>query len=354
MHRVASRREWLAGAAAGVLAAQNVPGTLRLPKKVRIGLIGLEGHYGEIVDVLGHVPDAELVAIAAPNPRALRGLESARRYTDYRQMLDRERLDIAAVCNSNGERAGVVLACLERKLHVVAEKPLAIERADLVRIRETVTRTGVRLTMLLPMRFDPEYLVIRRLVEAGEIGEVAQVAAQKSYKAEQRPDWFLHRSTYGGTIPWIGIHMVDLMRWASGREFTEAVSFQSHIGFPALGDMENVTGSMFRLDNGGVAMLRMDYLRPLAAPSHGDDRLRLAGTRGVVEYQAATGVTILRGNRPPEVIRQLPERRSVFLDFLASVYLQRPPALSLEDIYRVNEIVLFARESAEKRQIVKL
>src|SRR5262249_44424100 len=161
---------------------------------------------------------------------------------------------------------------------------------------------GVHLTMLLPMRFSAPYLALRQIVDSGQIGEVAQIDAQKSYKLGERSAWMLQRSTYGGTIPYIGVHMVDLMRWISGREFVGRVAFQSHIGYPGYGQMENTTGSLFRLDNGGVAVLHMDYLRPDAAPTHGDDRLRLAGTTGVAEYQEATGVTVITGREKPRKI----------------------------------------------------
>ena len=148
--------------------------------------------------------------------------------------------------------------------------------------------------------------------------------------------------------------MVDLMRWISGREFAEAVSLQTRIGYPEYGQMENTTGTLFRLDNGGVAVLHMDYLRPQTAATHGDDRLRLAGTGGVVEYQQATGVTVVTGKQNARSITELPQSRSLFLDFLDAVYNGKPAGLSLSDIYRVNEIVLGARESAEKRAFVKL
>jgi hypothetical protein len=82
--------------------------------------------------------------------------------------------------------------------------------------------------------------------------------------------------------------------------------------------------------------------------------LRLAGTRGVVEYQAATGVTLITGEQAPREIRNLPADGSLFLDFLESVYHGVPASLSLADIYRVNEIVLAARESADRHQIVKM
>ena len=269
-------------------------------------------------------------------------------------MLDQEKLDVVAVCNPNGERAAAVLAVVERQLHVIAEKPLAIERADLERIKKAVARYGVRLSMLLPMRFSPPYLAIKQVVASGEIGEVAQIAAQKSYKAGDRAPWFKKRSSYGGTIPWIGSHMVDLMRWTSGREFTEVFSYQTRIGFPELGEMENVTASVFRLDNGGAGLLRMDYFRPQTAPTHGDDRLRLAGLKGVVEYQEATGVTVMSEKEKPRVITELPPAGSVFVDFLESVYHGKPAALPLEDVYRVCDIVLAARDSAEQHRVIRL
>jgi predicted dehydrogenase len=355
-----TRRSLIAGAAIATASAQESSGVVRLPRKIRVALLGLDGHTGEILSPLGQLPDVEVVAVSDSDPQKMARVArnprvaSARKYTDYEQMLAREELDVVGVCNNNGERAAGIIACAKRKLHVVAEKPLAIQRDDLERIKQTVAQNGIRLSMLLPMRFSPSYLALRRIVESGEIGEVAQIGGQKSYVLGERPDWIRHYSTYGGTIPWVGIHMVDLMRWSSGREFVEAASFQSHIGFPEAGDMETTAATLFRLDNKGVGTLRMDYLRPPTAPSHGDDRLRLAGTKGVAEYQPSSGVTLMTADRKPEVVRDLPQGRSLFVDFLESVYNGKPPGLSLSDIYRVTEIVLVARESAEKHQILKI
>ncbi len=339
-------------------AATHAAEPLRLPKKVRLALIGMEGHTGEILGRLKQLPDVELVALCDSDAKAMaavarRYAPSARQYSDYRRLLDQEKPDMAGVCGPNGTRAEIVLACAARKIHVVAEKPLTTERADLERIRKAVAAQNIRLSMLLPMRFYPVYLAMRQVVQSGEIGEVAQIGAQKSYKLGERPEWMRHHGSFGGTIPYIGVHMVDLMRFTSGRELTETVAFQSRVGFPDLQDMENTTSTLFHLDNGGTAALRMDYLRPQTAPTHGDDRLRLAGTRGVLEYQESTGLTLVTDNSKPHVISDLPPAQWLFPDFLASVYLGKAVGLDLADIYRVNEIVLAARESAEQRRILK-
>jgi predicted dehydrogenase len=281
-------------------------------------------------------------------------LAKAKAYSDWRRMLDSEKLDLVAVCNNNGERATAILDCIRRKLDVIAEKPFALTLADLNKIKTAATANRTKLGMLLPMRFDPHYLALKQIVQDGLIGEVAQISSQKSYKAGARAPWYLKRATYGGTIAWIGIHMIDLMRHISGREFQEAIGLQTHIGFPDLGEMENVTASMFKLDNGGLATLHMDYLRTDSASTHGDDRLRLAGTKGIAEYQAATGVTLMTGSQKPHVIESLPKQQSVFLDFLESAYNGKPAGLSLPDMYRVTEITIAAQQAADQGRFIKI
>src|SRR5438270_3553985 len=146
-----------------LLAAAAVP-ALRLPRKIRIGVAGMEGHIGEILNPIKGLPDVELVSAADADPAKMAKLAPAvKRYADYKQMLETERLDVVAIGGSNGQRAETILACAARKLHVVAEKPLAIERAGLDRIRHAVDQNGIHLTMLLPMRFSAPYLAMKQV-----------------------------------------------------------------------------------------------------------------------------------------------------------------------------------------------
>lgn len=347
-----TRRQVIAGSAMAMAAKAEI----RLPRKVRLGLLDLEGHVGDVLRPLPQLPDVEVVAIAHPNPavaqrtvKANPRLTEARYFNDWRRMLDEARLDMVSVCTANGPRSEAILACLDRKLHVMAEKPLALTRPDLDRIRVAANKAGVKVGTILPMRFSPVYLALRKIVMSGEIGQAINITSQKSYKAGNRPEWMKRMATYGGTIPWIGIHMIDLMRFTSRREMMDAYSYRAQVEPPAgIGEMENTTGSIFRLDNGGVAMLHMDYCRPESATTHGDDRLRLAGTKGVAEYMAATGVTLMVEGKKPEVIRELPEEKQVFIDFVEHVYNGKPTELPFDDIYRANLITIAAQEAAFK------
>lgn len=351
-----TRRGLLAGALGSALSAQT------FSRKIRVGLSGFDGHPEEILRVLPEAPELELAAVADDGSDPVARAQSlkdpfaarARHYDALEDMLAHEKLDVVALCNNNGRRAAAIRACAARKLNVIAEKPLALKLADLDAIYEAVKRNGIRLGMLLPMRFEPPYLAMRRIVEAGEIGEVIAMDAQKSYQLGARPDWQKHASTYGSTILWIAIHSIDLMLYVSGRRFTEVASMQSHVGFPEIGEMQNVTASVFRLDNGGGAALHMDYLRPGTAGGHGDDRMRVAGARGIVEYQGSMGVTLITDGAAMRTIRDLPPQGSVFLDFLRATYEGGRPALSWTEIVAANEAALAAHLAAGARGFVAI
>lgn len=343
-----TRRELLAVALSG------------LDRPVRIGIWGTIGHNAEVFDALPALPGARIAAWAETDPNLARGfarnknVAAAKAYTDPRRMLDSEKLEIAVIANDNGARAEAILECAARRLHVFSEKPLALTEAGLKAVEDSIRKHGVRLGCMLGMRTDPWYQAMRQFVREGVIGEVAQVESQKSYKTDDWPAWKSRYATYGGTIPWIGIHMIDLMRATTGREFTSVVSHQAHIGFPELGEMENTTGSLFRMDNGGIAVMRLDYLRTNEAPTHGDDRLRIAGTKGIVEYQLSTGLTLQERGKAPRTVTALPERRWLFADFVNAIYAGGKDELMEEDIYRSMRSTLRAWESAKSGQPVAI
>ena len=105
MRRV-SRRAWIAGAAMAARAANQE--IVRLPQKLRLAIIGLEGHIGEILGPLDRLPDVELVAIQDRDPSRMREVAGskpgahARQYGKWQDLLDGEKLDIAGICGTNG------------------------------------------------------------------------------------------------------------------------------------------------------------------------------------------------------------------------------------------------------------
>ena len=353
-----------AGLAAPLLAARaasaaTTPRAVKLPKPVKVCIVGLHGHWSEVTTAQRLLPEIEIAAVSTTSDVELRkaensrALANAKRYTNYEQMLDREKPDAVCVCDENGARAETVIASLRRKIPTAAEKPMGISIAELNRVKRAAAETKTPLTMLLPMRFSPTYLVMKQIVDAGEIGEAIQLSGQKSYQLGPRPEWMKHRQRFGGAIPYIGCHLIDLLRFISGRDMVETAAFHSNIGHPEVGDMEDNASVVYRLDNGGTGGIRLDYLRPAAGPSHGDDRVRIAGSKGIVEHQGES-VTLITDKKAPHEVTERPEHPPLFADFLDSVFNGTKHMLPLEDIFRVTEIVLRSCEAADQGRLVKI
>ena len=111
---------------------------------------------------LARLDDAfELVAIADVSPTVAAGLAArhapARAHTDWAAMLDEERLDAVVVCSPNATHAEVVLAALDRGLHVLVEKPLSIVPDDAAAICRRREETGLVVQVGYMKRYDGAY-----------------------------------------------------------------------------------------------------------------------------------------------------------------------------------------------------
>ncbi len=352
-----TRRDLMMGlSASGLALAQS-------GERMRAAILGLGGHIEQILSARKTTPGLEIQALWDSDPNLLRrvgesaGVPPERRYTDPHALLDREKLDVAGVCGVDGDRPALVLECIKRGLHVIAEKPLTNQWADLRKIRAALKQNPkVHLTMLLEMRYGGAFMAMRRVVDSGALGDVVQMNGQKSYVFAEnppRPAWMRNKATFSGTIPYIGIHLVDLMRYTGKQDPVEVAAFQAHIGQPEAGDMENTASVTMRLSGGGTADFHLDYLRPANAGSHGDDRLRLVGTRGIIEYMG-NAITLMTDQEKLHTIQPEPRRLSLVSDFLASIAGSQTPLLTLDDIFKANEIVIAARDAAVTKKVLPI
>jgi predicted dehydrogenase len=134
-----------------------------LSRALRTAIVG-----GGLIAQAVHLPNLarlgdvfELVAIADVSRRVAEGLAErhppARAYTDWARMLDEERLDAVVVCSPHATHAEIVLAALDRGLHVLVEKPLCIAPEDAATICRRREETGLVVQVGYMKRYDPAY-----------------------------------------------------------------------------------------------------------------------------------------------------------------------------------------------------
>lgn len=327
---------------------------------IRIGCIGDTGHIAYVFQGLDEIPDARLCAVAkgcdAETLEELRWFLSEREappvqfYDDYRDMLNDHTLDVLVAAPMLHLHAEVICEGLRRGLPVFCEKPLALTLDSLAQVREAQQTVGKPLGMMMDFRYAPAFHTARRLVAEGRIGTPTAGYAQKSYKRGKRPDYYRTRETFGGIIPWVGIHAIDWFRWVSGIEYSAVSAAHAKLHYPDYPDMEDAVTCVFELANGGTAAMSFDFLRPAGAPTHGDDRLRLIGEKGVLEVLGRDKISLIDTTGPVHVVPEKPPH-GLFADFLLSVANpQHICALSTEDALRVTEVALKTRDAADNRQ----
>lgn len=340
----------------------NVIGWMyRRGKTMKLGLIGLKGHQNVVLDGAKELGDVELVAVSDNNEAELAKFvhetpqaKNAQTYRDWTHLVEHTLMDVCCVCDENHLHAEQLIALAERNIDIITEKPLTTTLEDLDRVRAALAKSKSQLTMLLTMRHEAKYARLRELVQSGAIGEVAQITSQKSYRLYDRPEWFKHRKRLGGTIPYIGIHAVDMMRWTSGLDYRWVAAVHSRIGKESIKETETQASILLELSNGGSATARLDYLRPELAPTHGDDRLRLAGGEGVIEVrQDRDKIMLVTVKKEPYLIDP-GTTPNLFADWVKAVREGRKPRIPAEDCFYATEVVLKAREAADQKKIVEI
>ena len=177
--------------------------------------------------------DADAVAAAAGQ---YGWTESA---TDWREVLDRDDIDIVDVCVPGHLHAEVAIAALEAGKHVIAEKPLAntlAEAEKMVATAKAARERGVHSMVGFNYRRVPALALAQRHIAEGRLGDVRQVRV--SYLQDWLADdaapmtWRLRRELAGsGALGDLASHAVDQVRFLLGQEVT-AVNAMTHTFVP--------------------------------------------------------------------------------------------------------------------------
>ena len=324
-------------------------------EKLNTALIGSRGHWGYFKNAVERIDRINWVAYSpgcADSPQ--RVIDTAADmgkkinvYENYIEMLDKEELDCVVIDGPFDLHAEMCCEALKRNIHVFCEKPIALTLEDLQKIEDTYKNCapGVEIISMVGLRAEKAFLTAYRAVQSGAIGKVKMVNTRKSYKLGERPAFYKERETYGGTIPWVGSHALDWVLWFSGaKSFKTIEAFHSTADNRNHGELEMTALVTAVMDNGVLASASIDYLRPSTAPTHGDDRVRVAGTDGVIEV--AHGKCTLINNAGVKEI-ELAENRGIFYDFVRAVLDDKPGIVSSEETFELTRACLAARDNAD-------
>ena len=193
-----------------------------MDKKLRIGIIGCGGiANGKHMPSLKQINEVEMVAFCdIVEERAVEaakeyGTEDAKVYTDYKELLKDETIDIVHVCTPNRSHSFITVDALEAGKHVMCEKPMAKTYDEAKKMLEASKRTGKKLTIGYQNRQCAENLYVKEAVSNDELGEI-YFAKAHAIRRRAVPTWGVFLNEYeqgGGPLIDIGTHALDLTLW---------------------------------------------------------------------------------------------------------------------------------------------
>jgi predicted dehydrogenase len=226
-------------------------------------------------------PDSKLVAVADLDAKRLepyrQQLGAEHCYTNYKEMLRKEKPDLVSVALPNFLHCPVTLDALRAGAHVLCEKPMAMNVGQARRMLEAARKARRKLGINLSFRFTPQARALRELVEDGALGQVYH-----AYTCWTRRDgipgfggWFGQKSrSGGGPLIDLGVHRLDLAMWLMGGPQPAAVSGTTHhhIGVPRARlqgkefDVEDFACGFIRFANGASLVFETSWAGHQADP----------------------------------------------------------------------------------------
>jgi predicted dehydrogenase len=188
----------------------------------RVALVGT-GFIGEVhANAYSGIENGELAAVISTSKErgpAFAKKHGANYYPNLPEAVKKEKLDCVDICTPTNVHADMVVEAAELGLHVLCEKPLALTLADVDRMIEAVRRNGVKGMAGHTLRFWPEYVKAKEIVDSGELGQplhafCTRLAATPDW---HKNGWGMNEKAGGGASVDLHIHDLDFLIWLLGK-----------------------------------------------------------------------------------------------------------------------------------------
>ncbi|MDE0570209.1 MAG: Gfo/Idh/MocA family oxidoreductase [Verrucomicrobiales bacterium] len=257
-------------------------------ENIRYGIVGLgnmgRAHRQSILD--GKIEGLSLTAICDIPESLPEKRDGEARFTDVDEMIQSGEIDAIHICTPHPSHRKIGIKALEADLHVLMEKPLAVDKADCQALIQSYKDTGMKrvFAAMFNQRTDPHYTTLKDLIDTNQLGEIRRVHWSVT-------DWFRTEYYYamgGWRATWKGEgggvllnqcpHNLDLFQWLFGMP-------QRVTGFLGFGryhqiEVEDDATLLFQYDDGKNATFITS-----TGEAPGVNRLEVIADQGVVTVE---------------------------------------------------------------------
>lgn len=250
---------------------------------MRFAVIGCGRISAKHGEAISNLPQAKLVAacdIVPARAEQFTAKYGGEAYTDYRELLLRDDIDIVTVATPSDLHATIGIAAAKAGKHVLVEKPMAMTLASADALIATCRNCGVKLGVIHQNRFNKSIVLLRQALEAGRFGKLTHGQATIRWNRDanyyaQAP-WRGTKLQDGGVLMNQSIHNIDLLQWMFGPA-------ESVFGYTATHlrniEMEDVGVAVIRFRSGALGVIEA---ASTIYPKNIEETLNIFGETGSV------------------------------------------------------------------------
>lgn len=188
---------------------------------MKVALVGVGGMGGVHLDIYKGMADVELVALCDLRMDMLKTKAEgigAKLYSDFDEMLAAEKPDVIDICTPTDLHAEMAIKAMEAGIHVLSEKPMALNGEDSDRLLEVINKTGKKYMTAQVVRFMNAYVYLRGLIENKKYGKLESLSMQRLSPTPMWSwdNWFIDEKRSGHVALDLMIHDVDFMQSVLG------------------------------------------------------------------------------------------------------------------------------------------
>jgi len=257
---------------------------------LKLGIVG-GGMYGSrLTRIFSDADRAGLVrfsAIADINRSVLNemtGRYGIAGYADYKEMIEREKLDAIAVVTPDHLHREIAVYAAEQGLHMLVQKPLDVTSCGAQSIVAAAEKNNILLYVDFHKRFDPGFIMARRQFQNGVYGELLYGYLSIEDTLYIPADAFGIWAHLSSPVWFLGIHVIDVINWVLGEAPVKISSFGMKKKLAGMGiDAYDAVTSRLIYKNGAVITIDTSWILPKTFPSPVNQNVRLVGTDGIIE-----------------------------------------------------------------------
>ena len=174
-----------------------------MSKKFRVGIVGCGNIFPMHAYPVNELECCELVAVCdIKEDRAKAKAEEfgCKYYLDYKEMIEKENLDVLHCCTPHYMHPIITIYALEHGVNVMTEKPMSIKYEDTVAMVETADRVGKTLGVIFQNRYNPGSILAKKVYDSGELGKPLGAKMNVTW---MRTDEYYAKSDWKGTNPYL-------------------------------------------------------------------------------------------------------------------------------------------------------